>query len=305
MWFKNISVFQLVDDINMDSLEQAIKTLEFTPCGSHDAVKVGFVPPIGKNFPLIHAALEFVLVALKRQEKILPPGAIKEKVAEKVAEIEENENRGVGKKERQSIKDEIIFSMLPTALKKSEIDYGYIDTKQKLLIINTSSSKRAEDFCSKLREALGSLRCVPMQSRSAPTAIMTAIVDSQQLPPNFELGENLELDGNENSRVVVFKKHDLDSDQVKVCLASGMYAAKLSLTYNKSIHFEIDANLVMRGVKYDSNIQDKAYEKDAESKAELFDAEFSVMAIETKAFINDLLEMFGGLVPIDHEGTEE
>ena len=46
--FKSLLVFELTKNINLDlsRLELAFKNFAFTPCGAHDAVRLGFVPAI-------------------------------------------------------------------------------------------------------------------------------------------------------------------------------------------------------------------------------------------------------------------
>ncbi|RYD17366.1 MAG: hypothetical protein EOP88_26950 [Verrucomicrobiaceae bacterium] len=54
---------------------------------------------------------------------------------------------------------------------------------------------------SKLREALGSLRCIPITAKNVPTQVMTHWVHTGKLPAEFELGEECELQAGKDGAV--------------------------------------------------------------------------------------------------------
>lgn len=296
MWFKNLTIFELVDPIEIEGINQKLEPLKFTPCGNLDSVKIGFHPPLGRGHEetFTHELADFTMLCVKRQEKIIPAAAVNEKIAEKVAEIETNELRGVGSKERRTIKDEIIFGMLPKAPTKSDLDYGYIDHKLGLIIVNTSSPKRAETFCSKLREALGSLRCVPVTTQLAPSQVMTSILKTGDIMPGFAVGNEVELKGNIDSHIIKFKKSDLKGDEVSLCL-NNSFALNLELEYKESIYFMIDADFVVKKLVFSDVISEKSNERNPETRVEQFDSDFAVMTLTLNDFLINLFAMFGNL----------
>lgn len=297
MFFKNLRIYLLTEAFALSSTELAGKLEEhaFSPCGNLDPMRYGFVPPLGENgSDYVHAANGYIMVCAKRQEKLLPSGVINEQLATKVSEIEKSESRNVGRKERQTLKDEIIFSLLPKAFTKSSLEYAYIAPQENLIVVNASSSKRAEDLLSALREALGSLKVVPLTAKNLPTQSMTQWVRDAQAPKHFELGEECELQANKDGRIVRCKKQDLYADEVRNHLNSGMYVSKVALSWKEAIHCVVDDQLAIKSLKFEDKIIDKTNDRNPETKAEQFDIDFSVMAIELKNFIADLIDAFGG-----------
>lgn len=295
MWFKNLRLYKLTEPINNNgnyNLPYILAEHEFKPCGSLDPMRYGFVPPIGTAFT--HESLGLTMICAKREEKILPAAAINLALEEKAKAIGEAESRSVGRKEKQSLKDEIIFSMLPKAFSKVSLEYAYIDHKENLIVVNSSSAKRAEDLLSKLREALGLLRCIPVSAKNIPTQVMTHWLQTNQLPAHFELGEECELQASKDGRVIRCKKQDLTASEILSHIQSGMFVSKLSLNYREGITFVIDDQLAIKRLKFDDTVSEKANERNPESKAEQFDADFAVMTIELRALIKDLLAAFGG-----------
>lgn len=297
MWFKNLRLYRLTQDWTHtpEDLNTALGALCFNPCGSLDPIKYGFIEPLGRHgSEYVHVTNGYIMICAKKQEKILPSSVIKEQLEEKILALSEAESRSVGRQERQTMKDELIFSLLPKAFTRSTLDFAYIAPQEKLIVVNSSSAKRAEDLLSKLREALGSLRCIPMIAKHVPTQTMTQWMQTGETPHQFELGEECELQGGKDGRVIRCKKQDLTADEIRNHITSGMFVSKIALTWKESIHCIIDDQLAIKRVKFDDVISEKANERNPESKAEQFDADFAIMTGELKNFIAALTDAFGG-----------
>ncbi|QEI11753.1 recombination-associated protein RdgC [Cellvibrio japonicus] len=297
MWFKNLRLYRLTDDwtLSPEELNDKLAPFCFNPCGSLDPLRYGFEPPLGREgTQYVHASNGYMMICAKKQEKILPSGVIKEQLEEKVAAIREAESRPVGRKERDGLKDEIIFSLLPRAFTKSSLDYAYIALQEKLIVVNSSSAKRAEDLLSKLREALGSLRCMPISPKHLPTQVMTQWLRDSEAPHQFALGEEVELQATKDGRVVRCKKLDLTASEIRSHLDSGMHVSKIALCWKESIHCILDDQLGVKRLKFEDVVSEKANDRNPETKAEQFDADFAIMTLELKNFITALLAAFGG-----------
>jgi len=293
MWFNNLRIYTLTDAIQGD-VPALLAEHPFVPCGSLDPVKYGFIAPVPGGTDYIHTTNGCALICAKRQEKLLSGGVIKEMLEEKVAAISEAESRTVGRKERSTLKDEIIFSMLPKAFTRSTLTYAYVDTTNGRIIVNAPNAKRAEDLLSKLREALGSLRCIPYLPDLGASVSMTRWVKESTAPHGFELGEEIELKSPKDGRIVRCKRQDLTASEVLNHIESGMYVSKLALIWRESISFVVDDTLGIKSVKFSDVVIDKA-DNNAESKAVQFDNDFAVMTIELRAMLNELFSAFNGV----------
>lgn len=297
MWFKNLRIYRLTQAIahTPEELSEALAQHEFQPCGKLDPVKYGWVPPLGRHgSEFVHAANGNIMLCAKRQEKIIPSALIKEELENKVLHIQDEEGRFVSRAEKDNLKDEIIFTLLPKALAKSSLDFGYIDTLNSLLIVNTSSAKRAEDFISALRETLGSLKVIPLVPVNPPPQVMTGWVREGVIGDKFVLGEECELQATKEGRVIRCKKQDLTATEIQNHLESGMVVTKLAITWNEAISCIIDDQFSVKRVKYEDAVQEKLQDHHAETAAEQFDMDFSIMTVELAAFIKALCAVFGG-----------
>lgn len=295
MWFKNLRLYRLSEAFRAtaEELNELLGNKAFEPCGKLDLKRHGFVPPLGKKHSdlLVHAIPGFMMVALKHQEKILPAGVIREALEEKVLQISEQEGRRVSRKERDGLKDELIFELLPKAFVKNAVDYAYVATQQNYIVVNAGSASRAEELLSAMREVLGSLPCVPVTAKTPITQHMTRwLLENPE--PGFELGDECELKAAKDERIVRCKKQDLTADEVLNHIHSGMIVNKLAFDWRGMVSGVIEEDLAIKRLRFSDEIKDKAADSHAETAAEEFDAEFAIMTLEMKSFINALEKAF-------------
>ncbi len=70
---------------------------------------------------------------------------------------------------------------------------------------------------------------------------------------------------------------------------------KLGVQWREGIRFILDDQLAVKRLRFEDAIQDKADDLEAQDAREKFDIEFSVMALELRAFIDELVTALGGL----------
>lgn len=304
MWFKNLRIYRFTKPFEMsaDELQSLLAEKAFHPCGRQDLSKYGWVPPIDQDTsddvePLyVHACNGYLMLCAKREDKVIPASVIKEAVQEKSQHIEQKEARKVFKKEKDQLKDEVMLELLPRAFSKTQRVYGYISPKDDLLLIDASSSTKAEQFMSHLRDTLGSLPVIPPASKQVPTDVMTNWLAEQTAHPPFQLEKECELSNPaDTANVIRCKAQDLDADEVKTILESGKHCTKLAVNWNDSLHCVIEDDLSIKRMKFDDQLIEQANETDAESKAQQFDQDFAVMSLELSRFCQDLFKAFGGL----------
>ncbi len=302
MWFKNIRIYRFTQDFTLsaDDLDERLVPAAFVPCNSQDPMRMGWVSPITgqtENAAFVHASQGYFMVCVKKQEKVLPAAVINEFLAEKVAAIQEAEGRSVGRKERQSLKDDVIMELLPKAFTRSRLQYAYIAPKEGYIVVDAASASQAEALLSCLRDAIGSLPVVPLASKHIPTQVMTHWLNNDAaLPKAFALGDECELaDPQESGSVIRCKQQALDSEEIGTLLQSGMIVTKLNIAWLEGISFILDDQLAIKRLRFEDNIREKADNLDAADQAQQFDMDFAVMTIELSALIKDLLTALGGI----------
>ena len=298
MWFKNLQLYRFTKPFELDpeTRGQQLGEHSFVPCGSQDTTRSGWVPPLGRHgSEFVHATSGFLMICLKRQDKLLPASVVNETLEEKVLQFEEREARKLPAKERRSLKDEVVFSLLPKAFARSSLQFAYIAPKDNLLVINAASAKRAEEMLDDLRAALGPLSLIPLTSNSQPMDVMTRWVNSAQPASGFELGEECELRDNVDIKSVIHcKNQNLATAEIVNHLKTGMHVSKLTLNWQERIEFLLDDKLTIKRLRFSEMVQEQADEIEADDVATKFDVDFSIMALELSGFFKALISAFGG-----------
>jgi recombination associated protein RdgC len=300
MWFKNLALFRLTEAFTMtaEELDQKLEQMAFRECGSHEEFTLGWTSPLGKSSEqLVHSANGFLMLCLKKEERVLPASVVNEMMLDKIAETEEREGRKLAKKERAAIKDELIFELLPRAFTHSSKTYAYIDPKGGWLVVDSASTNKAEDLLSFLRKCLGSLPAVPLNTVNNPISVMTGWLSfSDLVPHDINIEDECELHTQEDEGGIIrCKRHDLDTDEIQNHLEAGKQVTKLAVNWADRISFVLDENLSIKRLKFLDLIQDQVADVETNSEAERFDADFSIMSLELANFIPRLVSVFGGV----------
>jgi recombination associated protein RdgC len=299
MWFRNARVFRFTKpfEITAEALEEKLQAEAFKPCGPQETSRQGWVSPMGKHSDLlVHSAGGYHLIALRKEEKLLPASVIKELVDEKAEMIEAEQHRKVRRKEKDELKEEVMLEMLPRAFSKNRRCYAYLAPADGVLVVDAGSAKQAEDLASTLRKSVGSLPVRPPAVEQAPAFTFTGwLNESIDLPASIELGTECELkDTSEDGRVVRCKGLDLQGDEIRSHLDAGMQVTKLAVTWDDNLSFVLDEELGIRRLKFGDTLQEKLDDVDADDAAARFDAAFSLMTLELARLIPGLLEALGG-----------
>ena len=299
MWFRNLLVYRLTQDLPFvaDELQTALAAKPARPCASQELTTYGFVAPFGKgeDAPLVHVSQDFILIAARKEDRILPGSVVRDALKEKVDEIEAEQMRKVYKKERDQIKDEIIQAFLPRAFIRRSTTYAAIAPKQGLILVNSASPKRAEDLLSTLREALGSLPVRPLTVKMAPTAVLTEWVKTQQAADHFTVLDECELrDPQEDGGIIRCKRQDLTSDEIQLHLSTGKQVTQLSLAWQDKLSFVLDEKMIVKRLRFEDLLQDQAEQDGGDDDLGQQDASFTLMMLTFGEFLPQLFDALGG-----------
>ncbi|WP_144823195.1 recombination-associated protein RdgC [Marinobacter piscensis] len=299
MWFRNARVFRFTKPFNIsaEELEEKLSGDAFKPCGPQEITRQGWVPPLGKHGEqLVHSANGYHLIALRKEEKILPGPVIKEAVEEKAEMIEVEQGRKVRRKEKDEIKEQVTLEMLPQAFSRNRRSFAYLAPEDGVLVVDAGSAKQAEDLASTLRKSLGSLPVRPPAVEQAPAFTFTGwLNETIDLPGMIALGDECELkDPSEDGGVVRCKGLDLKADEIRNHLDAGMQVTRLAVTWDDNVSFVLDEELGIRRLKFGETLQDQLDDVDTDDAVAKFDAAFTLMTLELSKLIPGLLEALGG-----------
>ncbi|WP_313699915.1 recombination-associated protein RdgC [Pantoea sp.] len=298
LWFKNMMVYRLNRDIPLsaDEMEKQLDAFTFSPCGSQDMSKTGWVSPMGnRSDALTHENKGQIVICARKEEKILPSPVVKQALEAKIDKLESEQSRKLKKTEKDSLKDEVLHSLLPRAFSRFSQTYLWIDTVNNLIMVDCASAKKAEDTLALLRKSLGSLPVVPLTLESPIELTLTEWVRSGELPAGFALMDEAELKALlEDGGVIRCKKQDLVCDEITNHIEAGKLVTKLALDWQERIQFVLADDGSVKRLKFSDTLRDQNDDIDREDFAQRFDADFILMTSELAALTSNLVEALGG-----------
>lgn len=300
MWFKNLVVFQLEKGFapSADELEQGLQSTQFKPCGPQQPESLGWVPPMGDlSDQLLHQGSGITLLCARREERLLPATVVREALDEKVSELEQRQGQRIGRKQRMEIRDQLIFDMMPRAFTRSSPIKGLILPEQNLLVVDSTSRNRAEQWLSLLRVSLGSLPVSPLKFNKSPVARFTGWLDGGvALPPQISLGDECVLRAQDDEGAVVrCRRQALDGKEIQAHLQAGKQVTSIAVEWNQSLSFVINEEAEIKRLRLSDTLVEQVEMEGVDDPAAEFDARFNLLGLELSRFLPALFESLGGL----------
>ena len=296
MWFKQVS-FYPISKVKLPDFEYLTNKLaqsEFSPCQGLDWFSEGFSSPVHFSPELVFPADFTWRVALKKEEKVLPAGVIRDILDEKVLEIQNNDGRNVGRKEKQELKDQITDDLLPRAFTKSTRTEAVFDTKRGFLLINNATTAKAENLLTKLREALEGLEATLPNTKQSLSSLMTNWLLQGHCEGGFELDSDCELKGvGDVVPVVKVSKQDLTANEVVQHVKNGKTVTQLGLVWREQIAFILTQDFTLKRIQYLDSLQEEA-ENNGDDAASLMFASQILMTEGISLMLEELITYLGG-----------
>ena len=313
MWFKNLRVFCLAQpfELSIVDLEAQLSENSFIPCSNYEKSRIGWVSPLGDAAPvnedeegeeqnstspmLTHVIGDYIMLCAQKQDRMLPASVVREATAEKVAEIEQRQARKVYRKEKREIQDTMYGTLLPRAFTRSTRIYAYLSRRENLLVVDSASAPKAEEFLNLLRDTLGSFPVALPDSKIAPGSVMTRWLKQGKATDGFVVNDDCELvSPKDSSNVVRLKGQDLEGEEIQAHLDAGKQARHLGVVWDNKVSCNIVEDLSIKRLRFE-NMREESESFDEETAAQKFDQEFALMTLQLSDFFKSLFNAFGGL----------
>jgi len=257
-------------EITGDELDKKLKEFSFSPCTAQQKIKSGWASPVKVSSDMLVLQIQDLwIINLRKQEKIIPPTEVKDRLEEKISALEAEHGRKVSRKEKAQLKEDVITLLTPQALSRTTDLLAVILPSKNLMMVNTASASKAEEVASSLRKAIGTMPVVPVQTEVSPSTLMTNWLNkTEDLPENITLGYEVFLKSDdEDGGSMKLTGMDIADEFALNYLNNGMTPMSIELNWKEKIQFSIDDKLAFKKIKlsdtYKEHIHDELGEADA------------------------------------------
>lgn len=294
MFFRNLTLFRFPTSTKLDDLDAGLEECQLKPVGALELSSRGFVSPIGRDGDkLSQRQGDAIWLTVGGEDRLLPGAVVNDMLARKLEQIEQTEGRKPGGRTRKRLKDELITELMPRAFIKPSRTDALLDLEHGIVVVDSSSRKSAENFCSEIRRALGSFPAMPLNPEIAPRSILTSWVAGEALPDGLSIGDECELrDPADQGAVVKVQRMELDNDEIAKHLETGKQVTRLALTLDDHVSFVLGEDLVVRKFKLLDGAVDQLESTDHDDVQAEMDARFVLMSGEVKRLFTVLQSAF-------------
>ena len=295
MLFKQLMFYRITQELpHPHTLAQQLVQLPFSPCLSLDWFSEGFAPPNELHPDFVSLAGDSVAIRLDREDKVLPPSVIASQLNSIITDIETNEKRNVGKREKQELRDTLIDQLLPQAFTKRSHVYALLDYTHSLILID-APPKAAENLLAKLREAIGGLTVVLPKTQQPLTQLMTDWLQYGKAGRDFALDSDSTLKDNPDNpggATIKASKQNLSSNEMTQLVQGGKTATQLGLTWHNQIGFILNHDFTLRRLRYTDDLVSQTETQDDDFNRHYFHQ--LLMATHLPKLIHELVALANG-----------
>lgn len=262
----------------------------FVPCGDLQEKSVGWIEPRGHNHgPMVEIVNGERIVKLMIETKSVPGKVLRDEVENLIYEIEQATGRKPGKKEIREIKEDARLALLPQAFPKQTAVLAWL-RDDGLMVVDTASQSRADDFVSALMAAIPSLKLYLFSTLQSPQSMMTnwLLGDHEEVPYGFSIGRDCLLESiGEDVSKVKFTHHNLDCDDVRRHVSEGKLPTALSLEFDGKAQFTLTDSMRIKKI----NLLDAGT---GERGEDAFDADVAIFTGTFGPLVDSLVKALGG-----------
>jgi recombination associated protein RdgC len=296
-FFKSIYAFKLNEsEISEDKLIEKLEKFRIVPCGKHDEKSVGWDDFLDDDDSVIFKVSKGIyLLNLKTEDKSVPASVIGQKIKENIKAMIKNGDSYPTKKELKAMKEEIKHDMLSQAFVRPSFTVGYIDFKNQLLVVDASSSGKADKFNSFLRDSLGSLDIDIINPEKDVSVVMGEWLKNKKAERPFEIGNSCMFkESSGNSGKITVSQHDLSAEEIIKHLENDNIVEKMDIIWQKRVSFSLNSAFRVSKVKFLDIVSEQITEELGESddKYAVLKAEMEIMTGDFAEIVRDITKSF-------------
>lgn len=285
MIFRNLNIYSMPEVPDIETLESYFESHKFRPCMPSHRSSSGFTRILGKDSRIL-SINGIHLFCMLTEEKNLPASAVKTRLNRLVAEEERRQGRKVTRNEKAEMKEKVVDEMIRQAFTRTLETWAYIDSRSKILVIDSSSQKLADGIARVIKGALEGGIIYPLRPRVDVSEVMAGWLKKDSAPSPLELGDKCEI--HDEKGTIKYRKRSLEDDNLKEYLNEDLRVKVLSLETDRCRFVLTDEFLIKEFALKDLALMDLDYKGDDQWL--LMEARLQLMVKEVRVLLSHLVK---------------
>jgi recombination associated protein RdgC len=291
--FRNVRFYRLQSDWPESelALSNELEKAGFKPCGPLTERSSGWVPVDPDTSQLLARRVNGAdLLKLRSQSRVLPAAVINEELESRIDEYRKRMQEAPSPREKRRLKAETRDELLPKAMLRSDKIWGYVDLKEKIVVVDASREAMAERFLRRLRAPFGDLQIQPLQFEQPVDELLTGVFLGGA-NERFAVGRECRMQDLAEARSIVrWTDFDLTDGTIRDHVVNGMRLTHLAIEYDNVVSFVLDENGVITKLRF-LGMDDDGDENEPLAR---LDAEFVLITGILRKLLGDLRKSLGG-----------
>lgn len=292
MIFKNLSIYSVPGEVNLEVLESHINSMPFRHCLPSQDFTAGFARLYGSESRVL-TANGCHLFCLMAEEKKIPPAVVKTKLRKAVEAKEIAYGRKLKTPERKELEENIRDELIRSAgeFVQTRDTWLYFDTVNKFLVINTSSAKAASSIAEMVRPAISNKMLFPLKPQHDVSKKLTFWLAENQAPEPLVAAQKCAL--TDNTGTIKYNKVTLEDHRLRDYLKNGMRVTALALNLGERCSFSLSEDFMISSFALtDLALED--LDHGTSEPLEQLAGDLVLMSAEVKKLVEALMDAFGG-----------
>lgn len=244
-WYSNLYAFKLNTKITKESFDK-IEDFRMPVCGPDDKEVMGWNEIFESEGLINELSPQVYQLKLRIDKKNIPASTVKNKVNERIKKLKD---QGVEKINKKEIKEQVEAELTRVAFVVSKEIFGYVDNKNKLLVINSNSAKDIDLFTELLRNSVKELDIDMLERDFDITEILTEWLQEKSAKDPFVLGDNCVLTDSVGGSKASLSQQDLTTEEIDILINSGKKVSEVNLSWEERVSFSLNNKFQIKKIK--------------------------------------------------------
>ena len=257
MWLRQFQAFHISFDFEKD-LAPRLAEHGLTPCPAHTRMSHGW--KMLPNQQLSDSIHGYSICLFGKEERILPASVIQNLVEKKTQEINQSRGYPMKRHEKQQLKQDIEFDLLPKAFCVQKKQAILFDAKRHRMLIEATSPQQIETILAFIHKTVAnSIDISPLVPKEDLVTLWQKwLANPEALPHFLQLSDRIQWVDSDNQRKQIrCQGYDWQEDKAEDWLNKGLVPQEVSFIWRDLLQFTLNSKFNFKRVQALPSLQEE------------------------------------------------